>query len=249
MPQSVVDMAALRLQYARQAAQKRGFAAAVAPYERMHATARDIQIDAAQHPRLAAVEAKVRIANANRRIGMRACRRTRLPTVRKGRFRRFARRRSARYIQVDALRHVRLNIFRGMRRNNHGNAKLAIHATQQEQELLHSIRIELRCGLIEQQHARTQRQHARQVHDLLLTSREVFGPLAHPWLNAKEVRDFRHAPAHFVLRHADVFKPERKLMPHRVAHDLSGGVLHHEANQLRRLKRRKRLLALHAFPT
>ena len=67
-------MAALRLQYARQAAQKRGFTTAVAADKRMHATARDIQIDAAQHPRLAAVEAKMRIANANRRIGMRTCR-------------------------------------------------------------------------------------------------------------------------------------------------------------------------------
>ena len=242
-------MAALRLQYARQAAQKRGFTAAVAAHERMHATARDIQIDAAQHPRLAAVEAKMRIANANRRIGMRTYRRTHFPTGRKGRFCQFARRRSARRIQVDALRRIRLNIFRGMRRDDHGNAKLAIHAAQQEQELLHSIRIELRRGLVEQQHARTQRQHAGQVHDLLLASREVFSFLAHPWFNAKEVRNFGHTPAHFILRHADVFKPERKLMPYRVAYDLRGGVLHHEANRLRRFKRRKCLLALHAFPT
>ena len=101
-----------------------------------------------------------------------------------------------------------------------GDAQLAVHAEERVQEVLLGHRVQLRGGLVEHEQPRLQGQHGRQVHHLLLASRQVGHGRAEPRLYAEEVRDLGHAPPHGVLAEAHVLQPERQLVPYGVAHQL-----------------------------
>ena len=92
------------------------------------------------------------------------------------------------------------------------------------------VGVELRGGLVEDDEARAQREHGGEVHELLLAAGKRFGVGVQDGLDAEEMRDLRDAAAHFVLRHADALESEGELVPHCVAYDLGGGVLHDEAD-------------------
>ena len=126
-----------------------------------------------------------------------------------------------------------------MRCHDDRSAELAVYTGEHEDELPLRIGVELRGGLVEQQQPRPQRKHGSQVHKLLLATRQRLGGSAHNGLDPKEVCDLGNAAAHLVLPHAEVLEAKGKLMPHGVAHDLSGGILHNEPDLLRRLTRRK----------
>lgn len=93
--------------------------------------------------------------------------------------------------------------------------------------------VQLGRGLIEQQHARAQRQHGSQRQQLLASARKRVGIAVEPILQPKEIAGLGHATAHLVARHAQVFQAKRHLVPHGLAHNLVFGVLKHIAHALR----------------
>ena len=112
-----------------------------------------------------------------------------------------------------------------MRRHDDRDADLTVEAEQHVQEVALGHGVELRGRLVEQQQPRTHRHHARKVNELLLTAGQPLGPAMHPRLDAEELRDFRHPPAHDRRRGPEVLKPEGELMPDAVADDLVVRVL------------------------
>ena len=87
-----------------------------------------------------------------------------------------------------------------MRRHNNRAAQLAIHAKQRMQKTLLGNGVELRRGLIEQQHARAERQHGGQRQQLLATTRKRIGIAVEPILQPKEIAGLGHATTHLVTR-------------------------------------------------
>ncbi len=117
--------------------------------------------------------------------------------------------------------------LRSVRRHHHGDAKLAVHAEKRMQEVLLGHWVQLGGGFVEQQQARLHRQRAGQRDHLLLAARKPVDGTAEPRLDAEEVRHLGHAPAHRILRHAEVLQAEGQLVPHGIAHDLVLRALRH----------------------
>ena len=91
-----------------------------------------------------------------------------------------------------------------MRRHNNRAAQLAIHTKQRVQKILLSNGIELRRGLIEQQHARAERQHGGQRQQLLAATRKRIGITMKPVLQTKEIAGLGNTAAHLVARHTQI---------------------------------------------
>ena len=81
-------------------------------------------------------------------------------------------------------------------------AQLAIHAKQCMQKTLLGNGIQLGRGLVEQQHARAQRQHSRQRQQLFASTRKRIGIAVEPILQPKEIAGLGYTTAHLVARHA-----------------------------------------------
>ncbi len=89
-----------------------------------------------------------------------------------------------------------------MRCHDNRAAQLAIHAEQRMQKTLLGNGIQLGRWLVEQQHARAQRQHSRQRQQLFASTRKRIGIAVEPILQPKEIAGLGHATAHLVTRHA-----------------------------------------------
>ena len=87
-----------------------------------------------------------------------------------------------------------------MRRHNNRAAQLTIHTKQRVQEILLRNRIKLRRGLVEQQHARAQRQHSCQRQQLLASARKRIGVAVEPIFQPKEIAGLSYATAHLITR-------------------------------------------------
>ena len=87
-----------------------------------------------------------------------------------------------------------------MRRHNNRAAQLAIHAKQRVQKILLGNGIELRRGLVEQQHTRTQRQDGGKRQQLLAATRKRIGIAMKPIFQPKEIAGLSYATAHLVAR-------------------------------------------------
>ncbi len=87
-----------------------------------------------------------------------------------------------------------------MRRHNNRAAQLAIHTKQRVQEILLRNGIQLGRGLVEQQHARAQRQNGRQRQQLFATARKRIGIAMKPVLQTKEIAGLGNTAAHLVAR-------------------------------------------------
>ena len=85
-----------------------------------------------------------------------------------------------------------------MRRHNNRAAQLAIHTKQRVQEILLRNRIKLRRGLVEQQHARAQRQNGRQRQQLFATTRKRVSIAVKPIFQPKEIAGLSYATAHLI---------------------------------------------------
>ena len=124
-----------------------------------------------------------------------------------------------------------------MRGNHHRDSQLAVHAEKRVQEVLLRHRVKLGRRLVEQQQPGLHGKDAGQREHLLLASRKLGHLTPEPRLDAEEMRDLGHATAHLVLRNAQVFQPEGKLVPHGVAHDLVLGALGNVAHARSRRER------------
>ncbi len=91
-----------------------------------------------------------------------------------------------------------------MRRHNNRAAQLAIYTKQRVQEILLGNGIELRRGLVEQQHVRAQRQNGRQRQQLLAATRKRIGITMKPVLQTKEIAGLGNTAAHLVARHTQI---------------------------------------------
>ncbi len=91
-----------------------------------------------------------------------------------------------------------------MRRHNNRAAQLAVHTKQRVQEILLGNGIELRRGLVEQQHTRTQRQDGGKRQQLLATSRKRVSIAVKPVLQTKEIAGLGNTAAHLVARHTQI---------------------------------------------
>ena len=89
-----------------------------------------------------------------------------------------------------------------VRCHNNRAAQLAIHAKQRMQKIFLGNGIQLGRGLVEQQHARAQRQHGCQRQQLLASARKRIGIAVEPILHPKEITGLGHATTHLVARHA-----------------------------------------------
>ena len=87
-----------------------------------------------------------------------------------------------------------------MRRHNNRAAQLTVHAKQRVQKILLSNGIELSRGLVEQQHARAQRQNGRQRQQLFATARKRIGIAVKPIFQPKEIAGLSYATAHLITR-------------------------------------------------
>ena len=87
-----------------------------------------------------------------------------------------------------------------MRRHNNRAAQLAIHTKQRVQEILLRNRIKLRRGLVEQQHARAQRQDGGKRQQLLAATRKRIGIAVKPIFQPKEIAGLSYATAHLITR-------------------------------------------------
>ena len=94
-------------------------------------------------------------------------------------------------------------------------------------------RVQHRGRLVQKKDARLHGQDARQGNELLLAAGKLVGPAAEQPVQAQKVADLGHAAVHLGLGHAQALQPERKLVPHAVAHDLGRGDLRHVAHRAR----------------
>ena len=72
------------------------------------------------------------------------------------------------------------------------------------QKIFLGNRIQLRRGLVEQQHAWAQRQHGRQRQQLLASARKRIGIAVEPILQPKEIAGLGYTTAHLVARHTQI---------------------------------------------
>lgn len=91
-----------------------------------------------------------------------------------------------------------------MRSHNNRAAQLTVHAKQRVQKILLGNGIELRRGLIEQQHARAQCQDGGKRQQLFATTRKRIGIAMKPILQTKEIAGFGNTAAHLVARHPQI---------------------------------------------
>ena len=234
-------MPALGSQDADERFEQGRLAAAVAADDGVHAALTDSEVEAPQRPGGIAVVADEHVVRRqDRQAPTEGAPASGEPTVELG-----ARDGGRHGPDRERLGRQMLGLLGQMGRHDDGDAELPVHPTEQVQKLPASIGVEARGGLVEHEQPWLQREHPGKVHQLLLSPGELVGRCVHKRLDAEEVRDLRHAPAHLALRHADVFQPERDLVPDGVAHDLGCGILHDEADVGRRAPRIRRLLAEH----
>ena len=117
-----------------------------------------------------------------------------------------------------------------MLRQDHRRAGLAVDAHERIEKAFGSDRIQAAGRLVKEEERRAHRHHGGKVQKLLLPAGERGHIAVKPPLNPEERRRLGDAGTDLGIRQSEVFKPERKLMPHLVCNDLGVRLLHDKAD-------------------
>ena len=102
----------------------------------------------------------------------------------------------------------------------HRHAELPVDALDGVEKAPCRKRVEHTRRLIEDQKLRVHRHHGREVQHLLLPAGKLAGFLPEPAFHAEKSRHFRDSAPDNACRKRQIFKPERKLVPDIIRHDL-----------------------------
>ncbi len=117
---------------------------------------------------------------------------------------------------------------------------LLVEPPQQPDQLVAGNRVELRGGLVEQNHRRPARKRGAERDALLLASRELVHGAVEQRVDPERQRHLLHSPRGRGRRLSAALERERELGPHGACHQLRLGVLEQRADHCAEARRRMR---------
>ena len=111
-----------------------------------------------------------------------------------------------------------------------GGAQFPVDAAYRCQKVGGGDGIQLRSGLVQNEHRRLHGHDGRQIQKLLLAARQLGNILIKPVFNAEKAGHFGHSPADGGGVKAKTFQTEGQLVPYLVGDNLVVGVLQHKTD-------------------